>query len=150
MLFRTHLLLGIIFFLLAKDFVGGNDVIFFLLVLFGSILPDIDEGRSKINRWSGFLGGIIAFFSKHRGFFHSLLFFILLFFACAYFWSPYYGAALLLGYAAHALGDGITPMGIQVFYPFSQFKMKGPIRTGSFAEGILFVILMVLIVRELF
>ncbi|MEK6845688.1 MAG: metal-dependent hydrolase, partial [Nanoarchaeota archaeon] len=71
MLFLTHLLLGIASFLLVKEYLIGNQIIILLLILLGSILPDIDEAHSKINQWGGILGKIIAFFSKHRGMFHS-------------------------------------------------------------------------------
>ncbi len=148
MLFMTHVLLGIVSFLLLQDWIGSS-VTIFLLVLLGSILPDIDEAHSKINQWSGILGKIVAFFSKHRGLYHSLLLAVLLFLALAYFWNWHYGLAILVGYVAHLLGDGITIQGLQIFYPFSDWKIKGPVRTGGFLEGLLFLILAVLVVGAL-
>jgi inner membrane protein len=151
MLFPTHILLGIVFFLLLKDFFsGGNEVIFFLLVLLGSVLPDIDEKNSKVNRWFGFLGLFIAFFAKHRGFFHSLLFHGILFLIISYFFNTYYAFALFLGYLAHLVGDSVTPMGVQLFYPFLKFKFRGPIKTGGFYESIVLVLLVVVILKEFF
>src|SRR3989344_5508382 len=117
-------------------------------ILLGSILPDIDEKHSRINKWFGIVGSIVAFFAKHRGFFHSLLFHGIIFFAISYFFNTYYAWALLLGYTAHIVGDGITPMGVQLFYPFSQFKIRGPIKTGGFWEGIIMIVLIIVIIKQ--
>ncbi len=149
MLFHTHILLGVVVFLLIKDFFhGGNQIIFFFLVLLGSILPDIDERKSKINRWSGILGIVIAFFFKHRGLFHSILFHLGIFFIIYHFFNLYYASGLFIGYLAHVLGDGVTLMGLSLFYPFSNFKVKGPIKVGGFLESIILVVLFVLIVWQ--
>ena len=149
MLFLTHILLGITFFLLLRNYFSeGSTILFFLLILLGSILPDIDEKHSRINKWFGIVGSIVAFFAKHRGFFHSLLFHGIIFFAISYFFNTYYAWALLLGYTAHIVGDGITPMGVQLFYPFSQFKIRGPIKTGGFWEGIIMIVLIIVIIKQ--
>lgn len=148
-MFHTHILLGITVFLFTKDFFSaGNNLIFFLMVLLGSILPDIDSRHSKINRWSGFVGNIATFLAKHRGFFHSLLFFLILFFVISYYWKNNYAWGLLLGYFAHLIGDGITRRGVQIFYPFSKFKFKGPIRVGGMFETIIMVLLIIAIIKQ--
>ncbi len=147
MLFLTHFLLGIISFLLVKEELVGNKIIILFLILLGSILPDIDEENSRINKWGGILGKIIAFFSKHRGMFHSLLFAVGLSAILGYFWNWYYGLALFVGYISHLIGDGLTPMGVQVFYPFLKFKFKGPVKVGGLMEWVVRIILVVLIVK---
>jgi len=150
MLFHTHVLFGITSFLVLKDyFSGGNELIFFLLVLLGSVLPDIDEYRSKIKQWSGFIGSIITFFTKHRGIFHSFLFALLLSFVVMFVWNHYYASALFIGYLTHLIADSLTPMGIPVLYPFSEFKVRGPIKVGSIGEWVILIGLVVLIVKEL-
>jgi len=150
MLFPTHILLGIILFLSVKDFfIGGNVIIFFLLVLLGSILPDLDEPQSKINQWTGIFGKIITFFFKHRGVLHSLWMHIILFFVMWHYFSLYYAKALFLGYIAHIIGDMITPRGVQLWWPFSEWKIKGPVKVGGFFEWILFGIFFLLIMREI-
>ena len=142
MLFHTHVLLGIVFFLVfGKLLGGGSSVVFFLLVLLGSIFPDIDERRSKMNRYSGFIGLIIAFFFKHRGIFHSLIFAGVVSLILGYFWQANYAYGFLLGYVAHLVGDGITRMGIKPFYPFSKFKVRGPLKVGGFVEGLILLML---------
>ena len=149
MLFHTHILLGIVIFLLIKDlFHGGNEIIFFLLILLGSILPDIDERKSKINRWSGIIGVVIAFFFKHRGLFHSLILHFGIFLLIYQFFNLYYAIALFMGYLAHIFGDGLTLMGVTIFYPFSDFKIKGPVRVGGFLESIFFVAVFFLIIWQ--
>ncbi len=151
MLFRTHLLLGIIFFLLFQQFFSGGSVIIFLgLVLLGSILPDIDEANSTINRWSGIVGRIFAFLFRHRGLFHSLLFAVLISWGVQHYFGMYYAVGLWLGYVAHLLGDALTRGGVQVFYPFSRFKIRGPLKTGGWMEFILFIILAVLILWNVY
>ncbi len=149
MLFLTHLLLGITLFLLVKDYLAGNLIVLFFLILLGSILPDIDEGNSRINKWGGILGKIIAFFSKHRGMFHSLLFAVGLSAILSYFWAWNYGIALFVGYLSHLIGDALTPMGVQVFEPFLKFRIKGPIKTGGLVEAIMAAVLVLVIVKIL-
>ena len=147
MLFYTHLLLGILFFTFFKDyFSGGNTIIFLGMLLLGSILPDIDESHSTINRCTGIVGKIISFFFEHRGIFHSLLFAFIFFVGITQYWSNYYGWALQLGYCAHLLGDALTKRGVQIFYPFSHFKLKGPLRTGGFLEAIVLVLIVVVLI----
>ncbi len=149
MLCKTHFLLGIVFFLVFHNFFhGGNVVVFFFLVLLGSILPDIDERNSTINRWSGFLGKTVGFFFRHRGLFHSLLLAAVLFWVMKMYFGAYYALGLSLGYVAHLAGDAVTLMGVQIFYPFSSFRLRGPMRTGGWMEWIIFILLAVLILRE--
>ncbi len=125
-------------------------MIFFFLVLLGSILPDIDDGHSKVNQWSGFVGKILSLFSKHRGLFHSLLFYVLLFFILSFYSSFYYGRALFIGYLAHMVGDCVTRQGVAIFYPFSNFKFKGFVKVGGWVEWVIAVMLLIFIFRQVF
>jgi len=137
MLFLTHFLFGIAAGLVGLSlFSGGNPLIFFSLVLVGSIFPDIDEGSSKINQWLGLPGKIIGKVSKHRGFFHSLVFIVLVVLVVNGYFGSYYGWGLFLGLASHLFLDILTPSGIKVFYPLN-FKLKGLFRTGGTYEFIL-------------
>ncbi|HIJ10716.1 TPA: metal-dependent hydrolase [Candidatus Woesearchaeota archaeon] len=149
MLFPTHILLGIVLYLISRPFFsGGNEIVFFLLVLLGAILPDIDEPRSKISQWTGIIGKIVGRIAKHRGFCHSIFFVGIISFAIAYVWSSYYAWALFMGYVAHMIGDGITPMGVRIFYPFSKARIKGPFRTGGLSEKVIMVLLILVIVKQ--
>ena len=150
MLFHTHLLLGIVAFLLLKDFfTGGNEIVFLTLVLLGSIFPDIDDGKSKMKKASGIIGSIISYLFKHRGIFHSLIFAFGIFVLFIIFWNNYYAFAFFIGYCTHIFGDIITPMGIRIFYPFSNFKIKGPIRVGGIGEWVILFGMFILVIREL-
>ena len=134
--------------MLARGFFPAfNTPLFFVTMLLGSLLPDIDERHSKINQWSGIIGKCIAFLSKHRGFFHSLLFIGMVFGVLVYVGKIYYGWALLLGFVAHLVGDGLTPMGVTIFYPFSAWRIKGPFRTGGVGEIAVMVLLVMVIVK---
>ncbi len=150
MLFPTHLLIGIIFFLNTYQFFkGGNLILFFIITMFFSIFPDIDEPNSKINKATGPIGILIAGISKHRGVFHSLPLYLILFGLCTYFWSNYYAWAIIIGYLAHLLGDIITPMGVTPFYPFSTWRMRGLIRAGGLVEGIILICLILIVIWTL-
>ncbi len=150
MLYPTHALLGILFFLFLQDhFSGGSVIVFFLIVLLFSLFPDVDEQHSLVNRMFGPIGTVIATFSKHRGIFHSVFLYVALFFLSSFFWSNYYGWAILIGYAAHLLGDVLTPMGVTLFYPVSKFRIRGMVRAGGVAEGCILVVLMVVVILML-
>ncbi len=147
MLFLTHLLFGILIVFVVKGFIsGGNYLVFFLLVLLGSVLPDIDVKGSKVNKWGGFVGSIISFFSRHRGFFHSLSFVVLIVLLMKLFFNEYYAFALLLGLAGHLFLDLMTKKGIMPLYPFSELKLKGWVKVGSWEEVMIQILLAVLIV----
>jgi inner membrane protein len=150
MLFHTHLMIGVVAFLLLKDyFTGGNEIVFLTLVLLGSIFPDIDDGKSKMKKASGIIGSIISYLFKHRGIFHSVIFALGIFVLVIIFWNSYYAFAVLIGYCSHLLGDFITPMGIRLFYPFSNFKIRGPIRVGGIGEWVILFGMGLLVLKEL-
>ena len=149
MLFHTHLMFGIVSFILFSPlFSGGNEVLFLVLVLFGSILPDIDDGHSKIKKASGVLGSVVSFLFKHRGILHSLVIVVVLFVVIG-LWNSYYAWALCIGYLSHLLSDGLTPMGVQCLYPFSSFKLRGPIKVGGIGEWVVLFGLIILVVKEM-
>ena len=149
MLFMGHVLIGLTYYLLFFEyFTPPNQIVFFLLVLLGSLLPDIDEENSKINKWSGIFGKIIGRTFPHRGFLHSIFFFTILFFIIKYFFLEVYGHALLIGYFAHLTGDGISLSGVRIFYPF-KYKIRGPLRVGSKVETFITVVLFLLVLKLL-
>ena len=146
MLFATHILMGIVAFLALKFVFNSEQIIVtFLLVILGSVLPDIDEPHSKISKASGPLGTVLAFFFKHRGILHSIFVYCLLWGVVWYFWSFAYGLALFVGYCSHILMDSLTKGGIRPFLPFSGVVVRGPIRVGTLGERVLAVGLFVLV-----
>jgi inner membrane protein len=138
MLFLTHLVVASIFFLLLRSVTSeGYILIIAFLVFLGSIFPDIDEPHSKINQWSGFIGKIITFFTKHRGIFHSFWPYIIFSAILSYFSRWPYGLAFFIGYLSHFFSDSLTRMGIAPLYPFSEQRIYGPVRVGSWMEYVL-------------
>ena len=150
MLAKTHIAFGFLLALIIQNLIEtGNEIIFFLLVIIGSLLPDIDSSHSKISNRTPLIPGIISIFSKHRGIFHSLFFAFLIPGLIWYFLSPIYGAALFIGYLSHLLADAFTDSGINFLNPITKFKIEGPITTGALAERFIFFILIALILIEL-
>jgi len=146
---RTHLAFG--FFsglvLMSRIFIG-NKYIFFIFLLFGALLPDIDMPNSKISRKIPVIPKILSIFAKHRGIFHSI-FLALGFAAIVWIFEPVYGIALFAGYFSHLLIDGFTKSGVNLLHPISQLRIAGPIETGKIWEWVLFVIIVAGIVFSL-
>lgn len=146
MLGRTHLAFGVLAGLMFLPFYHHNVILYFVLVLIGALLPDIDHDGSKINKifpvtkWLGKL-------FKHRGFFHSL-FPPLIIFGALYFFTPwsFLGVALGVGYISHLLSDGLTKMGVNFLHPVSNLHLGGFIETGNVGEHIAFFVVIVLAV----
>lgn len=131
---KTHLNGGILTsLLLCTDVTSG------LLLVFGSMLPDIDHSNS-------FLGKNIPLIHrlfKHRGFTHSLLFcaFILL----ANKWITY-------GIMIHMLLDMMTKNGIKLFWPLNiniKFPLAKFVKTNGKFEKLLFMCISCGIIFEL-
>lgn len=141
MTFKTHLAIGA---LGAMGFVSAtntdNSVYIFGLILFGSVLPDIDEPRSFISRKFPLISRLTTLFFEHRGPTHFLFIPVLLFISWAVFGQIALGA-LGFGMLMHHVGDLLTPSGIcGYFYPFKRrFVMRilpknYAIKTGSRLE----------------
>lgn len=141
MLYRTHIAFA---FFLSMLFISilspKNQILFLVIVLITSLLPDIDHPKSKLGKHLK----VIGFLFEHRGFFHSLLFlgivYIVLFY---YFPGNIYFIPFVIGYTSHLFLDGLTRKGIMPFHPFSRMRFHGFVHTGSFLEKI-FLILLVL------
>ena len=137
----THVVFGL---LLSLVFLTSIDVtspfVFILLVLFSSLLPDIDQKDARIHRYVPFTRWIQTVF-EHRGIFHSLFPPVFIYIVFLFFKLEWIGFALALGYISHLLLDGLTKMGIDLFYPASM-HIRGPIKTGGMMELVLFVIIL--------
>ncbi|MCX8146870.1 MAG: metal-dependent hydrolase [Candidatus Woesearchaeota archaeon] len=141
MMYKTHLafsfLIGIS---LIQVMQPANQILFMLLVLFGSLLPDIDHPDSKI----GNNIKIISFLFEHRGFFHSLFFVFILFLAFMSFHSYFrgiYSTAFIVGYFSHLVADSFTKEGIMLLHPLTKRRVRGFINTGGFFERVMFLFL---------
>ena len=140
MLAFTHVLFGILLGLLAKPYIPGDAVIYYTFVIIGSILPDIDHEGSTINKVIPLTKWFARLFT-HRGIFHTVFPAIALFFVLGYFSTTLVALALVVGYIAHLISDGMTVMGVDLLHPISQFRIQGFIHTGGKAEAVTCVVI---------
>jgi len=148
MLGRTHLLAGAILALVLVHFFSHSfsiALVSFFLCLVGSILPDIDEKNSLLGRHFR----LIAYFSRHRGFFHSV--FALLLFTIPFYFlfqSPLPAISFMIAYFSHLLLDMMTKDGLRL-YPL-RMKIRGFIKVGGFLEKIIFLLFLLLLFLLIF
>jgi inner membrane protein len=147
MRFKTHLAFSFCIFLLLiyyfnnffENLSSFDKLIISFIFIIASIIPDIDNSESKIGRHIK----PISWFLKHRGFFHSI-FLPLIISLPIYFYNKYYAIAFFIGYFSHLLLDMLNYKGIMLFYPLSNFKIKGFIKSDGLFDSIIFVIFIVL------
>lgn len=136
MLFRTHVLFGVLVWFLLDGFIEMPLFVLFW-VLLGSVFVDLDSSSSKIARklWG------ISWLFKHRGVLHSLAgcFVLSLLIGVLNLWM---GFGFFAGYLSHLIMDCFTFAGLKLFWPFG-FRIKGFVRSGSWVEDVLFVSLLV-------
>lgn len=145
MLAKTHLAFAFLLGLLLLPYLKPSDkVLFFVFVLIGALIIDIDHPKSKLGRRFGFVSHIFKFLFGHRGLFHSI-FFTLAASYFVYYFNNGYGAALFIGCMSHLIADGFTKQGINFLHPIAKLHISGFIETGNFLETILFLILLAVI-----
>ncbi len=164
MLGRTHALIGGMLTLsLAGPFVPRDSLAPVLMCgALGALLPDLDSPRSLLTAWqiAGVsplqpLARVINRTFGHRGALHSFLGwgiasvgFIAL--SAIPFWNIAASFALSLGYLSHLAADASTKTGIPFLYPRrTRYRLlPKPLcfSTGSFAEEVLFTLLLLLFV----
>ena len=155
MLIRTHLVgtLFLVLLFLNKFEPFWYKVVFVIVALIATFIPDIDTRFSKAGRKKIFR--IIQFFSNHRGVFHSFSFLILL---CVFFVFilPWIVLPFFVGYGMHLFLDCFTKQGIYPLWPWKR-KCSWIIRTGSRIETFIFalffalnIILIILKIKVLF
>ncbi|MFH1589988.1 MAG: metal-dependent hydrolase [archaeon] len=128
MIGRTHVVVGLFVSLLFLLFTGSNDVLLFLVLgVVGSLLPDVDSAGSTFGKQSGF----IPYIFSHRGVIHSVyvlfLFSLLVFLVFGLFPAFVFGTSFF----SHLILDSFTKKGV------SFFALGDRIR-GSFVSGKLF------------
>lgn len=139
MLIRTHLAITL-FFVLALLSIVEHKLIFFIVALIATFIPDIDSrfssiGRPKINR-------LLQFFTRHRGIIHSFTFLILLTIPLVLFF-PAIALGFFLGYSSHLIADSFTYDGIKPFWPYKGIS-RGIIKTGRKSEVSVLVLFIIL------
>lgn len=145
MMWHTHLAFGFLFGLLSLPFVNhGNIYIFFVFVLFGALLPDIDKPESKVGSRIKPVSNLIQAIFGHRGIVHTVWGMLIL---CGLFWffvNKTYGIALAVGFLSHLLIDGLTKMGINFLHPVARLHLSGFVETGTISETIVLVVIIAL------
>lgn len=138
-MFKTHLAFGFLVGLFSLQYLHpANQVLFFILVLIGACLPDIDHPKSKLGKYFKPIGWLF----EHRGFFHSVFMLAILSLVVLYFFNWFYTSAIFVGFLSHLISDAITVQGIMPFHPLSRFRLRGPIETNSIFETIIFLALL--------
>lgn len=137
MLFRTHIVFAVFVYFLLNLFLDMPWWIFVPIVL-GAAVVDIDEKNSKVgNKW---VFRPLQWLTRHRGMFHSLVFCVLisLVVGMVNLWA---GFGFFVGYFSHLLIDCFTVGGVALFWPF-KFRVRGFIKSGSWVEDVVFVLLL--------
>lgn len=108
-----------------------------VVIIISSILPDIDISTSLLGRKVKIIGKVFT----HRGFFHSLFFFIPAS-IITYSLSPLIGISFMVGIGSHLFLDMLTKAGLRL-YPFKK-KIKGFVKVGGLIERLFFITFIVL------
>ncbi|MBI5391565.1 metal-dependent hydrolase [Candidatus Woesearchaeota archaeon] len=144
-MFKSHVALGFLVGLAVTQLIPlSYPIVFIALVTVFSGMPDLDAINSKWANKLWFIAKPIHFIFGHRGFFHSIFPAIGLFLVFYGLGFGYLGLVIFFGWVAHLLGDCVSKEGVAFFYPFSQYRVQGPMRVNSFMESIVFLLLVAL------
>ncbi len=135
MIWLTHMAFA---FLVARFFFNELTVVQTLMLFFSALFPDIDNKNSLIGRFFK-LG------TKHRQLFHSLILILPVGYLIFKFAGKVYFEIFLIGSVSHIVLDSLTKAGVGVLYPF-KFRFKGPIKTNSLLDYLLFFIFLFLLI----
>ena len=151
MLFYTHLVFSFLIGLLSVDVFGiKRQMLFIILVMFFSVLPDIDMVKSKIGKKFGVVSYVIRLVFGHRGLFHTAWFSIILFVLFLFILDlRVIGLGVLVGYLSHLFLDSLTVQGVRPLSPFIEFRIRGFIKVGSVLEQVLFVLVVLGVIWRL-
>lgn len=137
MLTRTHLAFTVFALFVLNKFFSLSFVLIFV-ALVTTFLPDIDIPTSKIGKKK--FSRIFQLFFSHRGFLHSVFFFLIIF--CVLFFVGWRQIAFgfLIGYGSHVFLDSLTVRGIPIFL---KKRVRGKLKTGKTFEEFLFIALLI-------
>jgi len=139
MLIRTHLAITLFLVLLLIENVS-SPILFLVVAMFATYIPDIDSKNSRIGHHLFFRP--IQWLSRHRGMIHSFSFLILVTFFIALI-LPGVALGFFVGYGSHLFVDSFTIEGIRPFYP-SKKRSSGNVITGSLSETNILVVFLIL------
>lgn len=142
MMLKTHIAFSFLLGLFLYPLFSLNRLLFFGVLLFCSVLPDIDITTSKIGSKTKPLSSIINFLFSHRGFFHSIYPGLGLFFVFYFLGNAGVGFAAFIGYLSHLVMDSLTKTGVMFFSPIHNFRVHGFFKVGGFFEYVLFFVIL--------
>jgi inner membrane protein len=120
---REHIIYGVFVAWIISVLLNFNifeRIIYFLLVPFGAILPDIDMPTTKMGRKVKLLSKFINKKVGHRTLTHSLFFITVVYYSnIIAFGINIVSTAIMIGCVTHIFFDLMTPMGEPLAYPFS-------------------------------
>jgi len=109
-------------------------------VLLSTVFVDIDIKNSRFgNRW---YFRPLQWVTSHRGVLHSLVACVLISLIVGSF-NLWAGFGFFVGYVSHLFLDCFTLSGVRLFWPFG-FKVKGFVKSGSWVEDVVFVLILIL------
>jgi inner membrane protein len=159
MMAPTHITIGALSgVLVARASEQPMTIMFFVVLLIGSLAPDID-GQGSITKPGSILArflpgpligllngigmtiaGVLNFIFGHRGFIHAPLLPTIMIGAgllLEHTWLMWFG----VGYASHLMADFCTKGGIPVLSPLQTKKYSlFPVTTGSWVEAVIFTV----------
>lgn len=127
--FVTHQLTGIVLSLSFMKITGDTSLVPLAVASIGSLIPDIDEPRSKAGQKVPVVSGFLKSTLGHRGGTHSffmMFIFTLLFIGLLYYFKfpLYLFIYFVLGYVSHLFMDLLTVAGVPLFWPFSKVRFR--------------------------
>ncbi len=147
MIFLTHISFALFLGLIIIKYVDlrANIIIFIIITLFSSLIPDLDESKSFLGKYVKPIGWLF----KHRGLFHSIfLMIILMIIVFLITQNRTYAYAVMIGFGSHLILDSMTVSGTTLFWP-SKLRIKGKIRTCGLIDWglcVVFIVISVFIV----
>jgi membrane-bound metal-dependent hydrolase YbcI (DUF457 family) len=134
MMLRTHMMFAILGILIFFQYVN-NQIVFGLMVLIATVVPDLDSNFSSYGRHLIFRP--LQYFVTHRGVIHSFTSAVFLS-AIIAIWLPAASFGFFVGYSIHLIVDSFTRDGIVPFWPL-RWKSSGPLVSGGKIEETMFL-----------
>ncbi len=154
MLWVTHIVFSLLIYgIMVRFGVFPLSNWYILLVSLGAVFPDIDHPGSfvsHLNFWFRLSSKAISL-GGHRGPTHTIWANILAFpIAIIVFrWLGIGGfveaGLFVIGYLSHLIADSLTVSGVAWFSPLDKHRIRGPVKTGSVFEVLLFLLFSVLV-----
>lgn len=118
-----------------------NQVLFIFLFMIASLLPDIDQIKSKVAEKAKPIAWLVHFILGHRGLMHSIWVPIILY-LLLFLIRIDVAIAVSFGYLSHLLIDCFTVSGVRLLWPIKK-KLRGFVHTSSLIETIIFLAFLV-------